>query len=68
MYNMNVKIDKKGRIKGSFPIITRFITEGNIAKCGNSYHITIRKDVAEAIGSGKKIGVILFEQGIEVYE
>lgn len=57
-------IDKKGNIKGSFAIIPLLITDGKIATCGSSYHLTIRKAIAEEIGPGKRIGVILFEQGV----
>lgn len=64
MYIMNLIHDKKGNIKGSFAITPLFITDGKIATCGSSYHLTIRKAVAEEIGPGKRIGVILFEQGI----
>ena len=63
MYIMNLIKDKKGNIKGSFSIIPLLITDGKIATCGSSYHLTIRKDIAEEIGPGKRIGVILFEQG-----
>ena len=63
MYNMNLIKDKKGNIKGSFAIIPLLITDGKIATCGSSYHLTIRKAIAEEIGPGKRIGVILFEQG-----
>jgi hypothetical protein len=63
MYIMNLTTDKKGNIKGNFSIIPLLITDGNIAKCGTSYHLTIRKDIAEEIGPGRRIGVILFEQG-----
>lgn len=65
MYIMKLILDKKGNIKGSFSIDTFFITDGKIATCGSSYHLTVRKDVAELIGPGKRIGVILFKQGAE---
>jgi hypothetical protein len=64
MYNMNLAIDKKGNISGNFAIIPLLITDGKIATCGSSYHLTIRKDIAEEIGPGRRIGVILFEQGV----
>ena len=60
---MNLILDKKGNIEGNFAINPLLITDGKIATCGSSYHLTIRKDVAEEIGPGKRIGIILFEQG-----
>jgi len=62
---MKIILDKKGNIKGSFVINPLLITDGKIATCGSSYHLTIRKDIAEEIGPGKRIGVILFAQGME---
>ena len=62
---MDLTIDKKRNIKGNFTITPLLITDGKIAICGTSYHLTIRKDIAEEIGPGKRIGVILFEQGIK---
>ena len=64
MYVMSLILDKKGNIKGSFAITPLLITDGKIATCGSSYHLTIRKDIAEEIGPGKRIGIIIFEQGI----
>ena len=68
MYIMNLILNKKGNIKGSFAINPLLITDGKIATCGSSYHLTIRKDIAEEIGPGKRIGVILFTQGLETSE
>jgi hypothetical protein len=62
---MNLTYNKRGNIKGSFAITPLLITDGKIATCGSSYHLTIRKDIAEEIGPRKRIGVILFEQGSE---
>ena len=64
MYNMKFVVGKNSNIKGSFTIVPLLVTDGKIATCGSSYHLTIRKDIAEEIGPGKRIGVILFEQGI----
>lgn len=64
MYIMNLSFSKKGKIKGNFAITPLLITDGKIAPCGSSYHLTIRKEIAEEIGSRRRIGVILFEQGI----
>ena len=65
MYIMDLILSKKGRLEGRFTIKLLHFTDGKIAPCGNSYHLTIRKDTAEEIGPGKKIGVILFKQGEE---
>lgn len=63
MYIMDLILSKKGSLKGRFTIKLLVFTDGKIAPCGNSYHLTIRKDIAKEIGPGKRIGVILFEQG-----
>lgn len=62
---MGLVADKKGHIKGNFSIKPLLVTDGKIATCGSSYHVSIRKDVAEKIGPGRRIGIIIFEQGIK---
>jgi hypothetical protein len=61
---MEIFTNEDGKIKGSFSITPLIITDGKIAPCGSSYHLTIRKDIAKEIGPGRRIGIIIFEQGI----
>lgn len=54
-------ISELGKIEGRFTVSPVLLAEGQIAICGSSYHISIRKKDAERIGKGKTVGVMLFE-------
>ncbi|RLF97635.1 hypothetical protein DRN58_08430 [Thermococci archaeon] len=57
---MELKV-KNGRIEGKFNILPLLLSSGKISKFGNGYHILIKKEDAEEIGEGKKVGIILFD-------
>lgn len=52
---------RNGKIEGKFNILPLLLSSGKISKIGNGYHVLIKKEDAEAIGEGKKIGIMLFE-------
>lgn len=54
-------ITKDGKIEGKFNILPLLLSSGRISKTGNGYHVLIKKEDAEEIGEGKKVGIMLFD-------
>lgn len=52
---------KNGKIEGKFNILPLLLASGRISKTGNGYHVLIKKEDAELIGKGKRVGIMLFD-------
>jgi energy-converting hydrogenase Eha subunit H len=58
---MNIHEIKKIIGKSKLTFSPLYATTGKVGNIGNGAHVLIKKEMAQKVGIGKKVGVIFFE-------